>query len=214
MMRYPVGSPLSAAGAALEALSSLWSGMESSAPKALRWGLEHAVVFGVLAAVATMVTIAVRWWLTKRSLTRRVRYAMLPTETFDPSPEEIVRFASQLSRARRSVGSFGPRRSDSVRLHLVSAPGGRMLQLIEGPARAESVLRMGGLAEVELRPLDDVDVEALDALQLSPSAVEDEGEAADEAPTGHRDRSVMAAVDGDEALPAERGDDEAEEWMH
>ena len=210
MLPYPVGSLDSAAGAALEALSSLWSGMDSSAPKALRWGLEHAVV----AAVATAVAIAIRWWLTKRALTRRVRYAMLPTETFDPSPEEIVRFASQLSRARRSVGSFGPRRSDSVRLHLVSAPGGRMLQLIEGPARAESVLRMGGLAEVELRPLDDVDVEALDALQLSPSAVEDEGEEAAEAPTGRRDRAVMVAVDGDEALPVERGDVDAEEWMH
>ena len=90
-----------------------------------------------------------------------------------------------------------------------------MLQLIEGPVRAESVLRMGGLAEVELRPLDDVDVEALDALQLSPSAVEEEGEeAAGEAPTGHRGRAVMAAVERDEALGAERGDVDAEEWMH
>ena len=89
-----------------------------------------------------------------------------------------------------------------------------MLQLIEGPARAESVLRMGGLAEVELRPLDDVDVEALDALALSPSAVEDEGEAAGEAPIGHRDRAVMAAAERVEALGAERGDVEAEEWMH
>ncbi len=89
-----------------------------------------------------------------------------------------------------------------------------MLQLIEGPARAESVLRMGGLAEVELRPLDDLDVEALDALALSPSAGEDEDEEAGEAPTGHRDRAVMAAVERDEALPAERGDVDAEEWMH
>lgn len=55
---------------------------------------------------------------------------------------------------------------------------------------------------------------SLHHMQLSPSAVEDEGEEAAEAPTGHRDRSAVVAADGDESLPAERGDVDAEEWMH
>lgn len=49
-----------------------------------------------------------------------------------------------------------------------------MLQLVEGPARAESVLRIGGFPEVELRPLDSLDVESLDDLQLTASPVDDD----------------------------------------
>lgn len=177
--QYAVGLLDEAVVSARDALASVWRWMESSAPKALAWGLEHSVRLAVLVASATLVLSAVRWLLTRRALSRRVRYAMLPTETFDPSPEEIVRSTSQLSRARRSLGPFGPRRCDAVRLKLVSAPGGRMLQLIEGPARAESVLRIGGFPEVELRPLETLDVESLDGLHLVASAVEDDDE-----PTG------------------------------
>ena len=211
-VRYPVASLDGAAGSALDALASVWAGIERGAPKALHWGLEHAVTLGVLAATATVVMSAVRWYLTKRALARRVRYAMLPTETFDPSPEEIVRFTSQLSRARRSVGSFGPRRTDSVRLHLVSAPGGRMLQLIEGPVRAESVLRIGGFAEVELRPLDSLDVESLDALQLTASPVDDEGQEVDERQGGDRDLGTTAGLDDDGQLLVGSADVDVEGW--
>lgn len=39
-----------------------------------------------------------------------------------------------------------------MRLRLVALQGGRVVQFIEGPRRAEAVLRLGGYAEVELLP--------------------------------------------------------------
>lgn len=183
-----------AAGAAVDKLASLWAAVEESAPKALRFVVDNGRTAALIGMVVIVAMSAIRWWLTTRTLTRRVRYAMLPTETFDPNPEEIVRFASQLSRARRSVGLPGTRRAESVRLQLVSAPGGRMLQLIEGPARAESVLRIGGFAEVELRPLEDLDEQAM---ELSTPADPDNDEEAEPA-TADGDHGAM---DGDEPEP-------------
>jgi hypothetical protein len=210
-----VESIANAARSVVEALAAVGGRIAESAPQALRWSLEHAVTAGLAVGAVIAVTIVLRWWLTRRALTKRVRYAMLPTETFDPSPEEIVRFASQLSRARRSVGSLGPRRSDAVRLQLVSAPGGRMLQLIEGPARAESVLRIGGFAEVELRPLEDLDVEALGALQLTPTPADEEVDQLAETPRGDQGAGSRGGVDhDDEELPAGTADvGEVEGWV-
>jgi hypothetical protein len=207
-----VESIASGARSAVEALAAVGGRIAESAPQALRWSLEHAAEAGLAVGAMVGVTIVVRWLLTRRALIKRVRYAMLPTETFDPTSEEIVRFASQLSRARRSVGPLGSRCSDAVRLQLVSAPGGRMLQLIEGPARAESVLRIGGFAEVELRPLEDLDVDALGALQLTPTPADEEADQLAETPGGGQGADGPGGVDHDEQLPVGTVD-EAEGWV-
>jgi hypothetical protein len=122
----------------------------------------------------------------RRALATRVVFAALPTESFDPSPEEIVRFALLLLRCRRSARGFSSRRTDSVRLKLSSLPGGRMIQSLEGPRRAESVLRMGGYAEVDLRLPETMDLGALSS--IATAASHDEPEEAEESRS--RDRSV------------------------
>ncbi len=129
----------------------------------------------MLAMALVIATVTLSRARARRSLARRVRFAMLPTETFDPSPEEINRFAGMLLRARRSVRGARSRRSDAVRLRLVSLPGGRMLQLLEGPRRAESVLRLGGFSEVDLRPPETMDLAALAAVGLT-SPPDDDGD--------------------------------------
>lgn len=138
---------------------------KDSAPKALHFVVEHAVL--ILAAVlAIAVVMAVLdWRRTRRALARRVVFAALPTETFDPSMEEIIRFGGLLARTRRVA--VGSRRTDAVWLRLTSLPGGRMLQMVEGPPRAESVLRLGGYAEVDLRRPETIDTAAMSAVRVS-----------------------------------------------
>lgn len=160
---------------------------EEGAPKALHQVLEYAPW-----AIAVMVTLVVgvavlRRVQARRALASRVVFAALPTESFDPSPEEIVRFAFLLLRCRRSSRGFSSRRTDSVRLKLSSLPGGRMIQSLEGPRRAESVLRMGGYAEVDLRLPETMDLGALSSIATVASHDEPE-EPVEESPS--RDRSV------------------------
>lgn len=140
---------------------------EGSAPKALRQVVEHApMAFAVLAALAVAVVVVSRV-RARRSLSKRVVFVALPTETFDPSAEEIVRFAGLLLRCRRGTRGLSSRRTDSVRLRLSSLPGGRLIQSVEGPRRAESVLRLGGYAEVDLRTPESIDLGALSAIATS-----------------------------------------------
>ena len=138
---------------------------KDSAPKALHFVVEHAVL--VLAAVLAVAVVmaALDWRRTRRALARRVVFAALPTETFDPSMEEIIRFGGLLARTRRVA--VGSRRTDAVWLRLTSLPGGRMLQMVEGPPRAESVLRLGGYAEVDLRRPETIDTAAMSAVRVS-----------------------------------------------
>lgn len=139
--------------------------MKDSAPEALRFVVEHAVAL-LAAVLAVAVAMAVLdWRRTRRALAKRVMFAALPTETFDPSMEEIIRFGGLLGRTRRVA--VGSRKTDAVWLRLTSLPGGRMLQMVEGPPRAESVLRLGGYAEVDLRRPETIDTAAMSAVRVS-----------------------------------------------
>lgn len=139
--------------------------MKDSAPKALDFVVEHAVVIAAAACAVAVVTAYLGHRRTRRALSRRVTFAALPTETFDPSMEEIVRFGGLLARTRRVA--IGSRKTDAVWIRLTSLPGGRMLQLVEGPPRAESVLRLGGFAEVDLRRPETIDTAALSAVHVN-----------------------------------------------
>ena len=130
------------------------SGLRGSAPEALRFlqeraGLIAAVVAG-LVAVALIAVVLARLH-TRRELATRVRFAVIPTESFDPSPEEIVRFAAGLSRTRRVVRRVGAKRADAIRLRLLAVAGGQVVQLLEGPKRSLSILRNSGFDQVDLR---------------------------------------------------------------
>jgi hypothetical protein len=127
------------------------------------------VVLGV------MVLVLLGWRLLQTLLTRRalrperrMRLLALPTETFDPTSEEVDRFAAQLSRVRRSVRGGLDRPAQAVRLRLDSIGAGQCAYRIEGPDRAASILQLAGYAEVELRPADAVDVDALTSPEPAP----------------------------------------------
>jgi hypothetical protein len=120
----------------------------------------------LLVATVTLAAIATAWvalctLATRRALRpdRRVRLLALPTDTFDPTPEEVDRYAAQLARVRRTVRGRLDRPAHAVRLRLDSVAGGGCAYRIEGSAQAASILRLTGYAEVDLRPagaLDDI----------------------------------------------------------
>ncbi|MDQ3574579.1 MAG: hypothetical protein M3404_06610 [Actinomycetota bacterium] len=128
-----------------------------SVPKALRFAESHAAVLGVAVTTVVVAAVLAVTWATRRALDARVRIAAVPTESFDPSEEEVIRFAGLLARTRPSVRGVASRRASAVRIRLVALDGGRILQLLEGPGRSLSVLRLGGYDEVDLRPPESLD---------------------------------------------------------
>lgn len=114
-------------------------------------GLVVAVVLLVVLVVAT------RLYLTRRTLSTRISYSVLPTDSFDPSAEALSSFARQLSSVPRVVGGWMDRRASGVRIRLASTGEGRMVYQLEVPSRSRSVLQAaaGAYAELELRPGED-----------------------------------------------------------
>ena len=126
------------------------------APTALQIPAEGAVT-RIAVAIATAIlalTIAVvviRRLLARRALARRVTYNLLPTTSFDPTPEDVERFAFQLARTRPAESRWRPRRTASVRIRLFTDGDARLTYQLSGPVHADSVLRHQGYAQVELR---------------------------------------------------------------
>jgi hypothetical protein len=77
---------------------------------------------------------------------------LLPTDSFDPSVEEVLRFAGVLGRVHRVSRSIGGMEARSVRIRLGSVDG-LLAYSVEGPARTTSLLRNPGFAQVEARPV-------------------------------------------------------------
>ncbi|MBY8889310.1 hypothetical protein K7472_31375 [Streptomyces sp. PTM05] len=78
----------------------------------------------------------------------RVRFELVPAETFDAAEQEIDWFAGQLASVPVAAGSI-PRRAAGTRIRLTCADGLMRFRL-EGPARAASLLRMPGYEQVEV----------------------------------------------------------------
>ena len=113
----------------------------------------------MLAAIVVAVgigTVVVRRSRQRRALRARVSFALVPSESFDPQLEDVLRFASVLTRTRRAVGRGRPRRVDAIRLRLVAIAGGRVVQLLEGPKNSLSLLRLNPYPDVDLRPPESV----------------------------------------------------------
>ena len=124
-----------------------------------------AVVVAVVVAMMTMGRAKLR----ARRLGQRSVVAMVPTRTFDPTLEEVLRFANQLVRTRPATRHLSPRGASAVRVRLMSIPGGGLVTEVEGPARSQSVVRLGCYGEVDLRPVE--------ALRPPPPVLEAKGEA-------------------------------------
>lgn len=131
---------------------------------------------GVVVGVAGLLALAcllTREAAARRALRgdRRIRLTVLPTETFDPSEEEVARYAAQLSRTRRTL--WGPgRRAQAVRLRLDSTGEGQCAYRIEGAPRAASILKLPGFDETELRSTDGLEPPGTSLPPMDPAATD------------------------------------------
>jgi hypothetical protein len=101
---------------------------------------------------------------TRRTLAGRRTLALVPADGFDPGPEAVLRFASQLLRVDRGVLGWLDRRGSAIRIRLAQDPDGRLVYLLGFPARSEVLVRdaLGAFRGVELRPPDEVLGDAVD----------------------------------------------------
>lgn len=108
---------------------------------------------GALLIFACAVLVA-RLVVTRRALDHRVAMLAVPDDSFDPSPESVVRFASGLGRSRRALRGLLDAPASAVRLRLDSDPAGKLRYGVEVPARARGAFRaaMAAYKGVELRP--------------------------------------------------------------
>jgi hypothetical protein len=112
-----------------------------------------------LAAIAIASALAPQRYLaTRRALRKRVAAAVIPADQFEARPEAVLRFAAELARTDRGLRGFLDRRACAVRVALTNDGEGRLLYILEVPARARQLIRTA-LREyegVELRKPADV----------------------------------------------------------
>lgn len=145
-----------------------------SAPEALRlllsWLRSYSVVVFVAVAIGAGVVVAMRWFAVRRYLARRGPLVRLvPTPSFDPSPEEVLRFATTVLRTHRVTRLSGVRRASAVRVRLHQVDG-RVVFDLEGHRRVESVLRVASYGSVERRVLRPAESPGLAADTVSSAA--------------------------------------------
>jgi hypothetical protein len=107
---------------------------------------------GALLSFACAVLVA-RLVVTRRALDHRVAMLAVPADSFDPSPDSVVHFASGLSRSRRALRGLLDAPASAVRLKLDADPAGKLRYAVEVPERARGALRaaMAAYEGVELR---------------------------------------------------------------
>ncbi|GAB3435131.1 hypothetical protein GCM10027569_86890 [Flindersiella endophytica] len=105
-----------------------------------------------MGVVALLIAVLnVRRVLINRRLSERVSYELLPTTSFDPSSEDVLRFANQVARTRPSVWSGAPAAATAVRVRLTTRPDGQQTYVLEGHLTSTSVLRHQSYPHVEIR---------------------------------------------------------------
>jgi hypothetical protein len=126
-----------------------------SAPKALR--LEDVLTSGAFwwvttAAVAILIAVFVlHRHLRSHHLRSRVRFDLLPTVGFDPSPQAVLAFAHQLGRVR-PVHGWVPKGAVGVRVRFGTDPEfGKMVMSVEGRESVAGVLNKLVYPDVEIR---------------------------------------------------------------
>ena len=153
-------------------------------------------------AVAVAVVAVVRFVVTKRTLSSRLSFHVLPTETFDPGPQAVVFFGRQLPGVPRLVRGWMDPRAGAVRVRLSAAGQGRMLYSWEAPARSRAALQSaaGAYDEIELRPADTFTVGGGGEAPATGAATDGEDVALDDAAAWEQERGDSAdELDLDEA---------------
>jgi hypothetical protein len=90
-----------------------------------------------------LAALAARLVVTRRALARRSAVLAVPADSFDPSEDAVVAFASALSRSRRALRGFFDAPASAVRLRLEPDEAGRLRYLVELPEHARPALRVG-----------------------------------------------------------------------
>jgi hypothetical protein len=112
-----------------------------------------------LGAIAIASALAPQRFRTaRRSLATRTAVAVVPADEFDPKPEAVQRFAAELARSDRSLHGFFNRRAQALRVRLTNDRKGRLVYLLEVPARSREPLRaaLRDYEGVELREVAEV----------------------------------------------------------
>ncbi len=127
----------------------------NSAPKALRLGdalASGAFWWVTTAAVAILIAVFVlHRHLRSHHLRSRVRFDLLPTAGFDPSPQAVVGFAHQLGRVR-PVHGWVPRSVVGVRVRFgTDSEFGKMVMSVEGRESVTGVFNKLVYPDVEIR---------------------------------------------------------------
>jgi hypothetical protein len=124
-----------------------------SAPRSLLDLVSADRVVVVVAVLVGLVVVAVRVLVTRRTLGSRTGLVLLPSEDFDPSVEQVVRFAGQLARLRPTVRGWVDPRACALRVLIETDLAGRLRYSVEFPARSIGLLRtaLGTYEQVELR---------------------------------------------------------------
>ncbi len=110
-----------------------------------------------IAAVGAGVAVALlvaRRLVIARALRSRSRFALVPSDAFDPSPEAVESFAAQLARTRRAVAGFIDGPASAVRIRIAPGPDGLVGYELEAPQRARSALRAACTVYGDAQPTD------------------------------------------------------------
>jgi hypothetical protein len=118
------------------------------------------VLLGALLVIGWVAVEVLRWTvLIPRTLRTRVAHAVLPPPDFDPRPEAVEAFGQQLLGVRRRVLGWLDRPASALRIQLTTTADGRLLYVVELPARFRgSLLNAYATAypAVDVRPLDQI----------------------------------------------------------
>jgi hypothetical protein len=125
----------------LAAVSVLGAARSSSGIAQRAASLLGSPLLLIAVALAAAGMIAARVAASRRSLESRTRLVVLAPDSFDPSPDAVLRFAAQLSRVRRLVGGWLDPRARAVRVLLDADEEGRMRYSLCVPERALPAVR-------------------------------------------------------------------------
>jgi hypothetical protein len=125
----------------LAAVSVLGAARSSSGIAQRAASLLGSPLLLIAVALPTAGMIAARVAASRRSLESRTRLVVLAPDSFDPSPDAVLRFAAQLSRVRRLVGGWLDPRARAVRVLLDADEEGRMRYSLCVPERALPAVR-------------------------------------------------------------------------
>ena len=207
-----LGSPFAAAGPGASRARVYGSGAASSAQAWLhhagRVGAAHEFALIVAAVVAAAAAAAVVWVRMRRGamiLARRLRVVVVPTESFDPSMEALLRFANMLAQARTPLPLLTPRHCQAIWFRLLEKRGDLAFVLETAQWRASAV-RSALPAEAELYPVEEL--EPAKKASPTPPPASPRGEVDNQLQAGGEDGPAPGPAAAAEGLDmAEEGED-------